>query len=433
MNKSIISKIPMLILVITVSALLISTSTVASSEAVIASKEVRSVSSYYANGVNVNVMSQNPCPARPGEVVELILSVQNLGYDDISNMEIRVDPEYPFSQVTGESLTKSVTNLKARQDDNELSNVKFKLKVNADAPKKVYELSVYAKDTKSEASVKHVVSVDIQGKEYAQIVTISKSCIDIATVEPLDFIITNTGTSPLKNMAVSWEDASGTILPVYSDNTKYINYLDAGESVNISYAVMADVNARPGLYPIDIDLSFQNSDTQANNIRTRAGIFIGGDTDFDVAYSESSAGAVSLSIANIGNNQAYSVKVSVPEQENFKTTGTSSNIVGNLEKGDYTITSFSILQNTLNASSSSNKENTKSVHDELKVLIEYTDTTGNRQTVDKTVHIGQLSSGAVQAVQNKGGAQSSSTNYLMYGFGIVVLIAIGIYIKKAKK
>ena len=85
--------------------------------------------------------------------------------------------------------------------------------------------------------------------------TISKANIDIAKEEPLEFIITNTGTSPLKNMVFSWNDPKGVILPVYSDNTKYIKYLEAGQSVTVAYSVMADVNANPGLYTLDVNLS----------------------------------------------------------------------------------------------------------------------------------------------------------------------------------
>ena len=39
---------------------------------------------------------------------------------------------------------------------------------------------------------------------------------------------------------------------------------------------------------------------------------------------------------------AYSVKVSIPDQEGYKVSGSSSTIVGNLEKGDYTIASFNV-------------------------------------------------------------------------------------------
>ncbi len=71
------------------------------------------------------------------------------------------------------------------------------------------------------------IQIEVRGKEYAQIVTINKASIDLGKEEPLEFVITNTGNSPLKNMIVSWKDPKGVILPVYSDNTKYIKYLAA--------------------------------------------------------------------------------------------------------------------------------------------------------------------------------------------------------------
>ncbi len=398
-----------------------------------------------ASGVDVNIMSQSPSPARPGEVVELTLTVQNVGNTDLSNVVIEVEPGYPFSQASGESLTKTISYLKARQDEDEATTVKFKLKVDADAAKDTYDLDISVKDSDSEAAVSTTVSVDVQGKEYAQVVTISKSSIDLATVEPLEFIITNTGSSPLKNMAVSWEDSTGTILPVYSDNTKYISYLDVGDSVTINYSVMANVDADPGLYQLDITLNFQDYDSNESTIKTKAGLFVGGGTDFDVTYSESSEGEVSLSVANVGNNEAYSVKVSVPEQDNFKATGSTSTIVGNLEKGDYTITSFSVSSSAMmpadssgerpgqaQASSANTTEPQSSgSRNDLLVLIEYTDSTGQRLSVEKSVPI-ELTASAAAAMGPGARSQSSTGTYLKYGLVLVVLAGGVFYYRKKK-
>jgi hypothetical protein len=357
-----------------------------------------------------------------------------------------VEPSYPFSQASGESLTHTISYLKARQDENEATTVKFKLKVDADAAKKTYDLDISVKDAGSKAAITTTVAVDVQGKEYAQIVTISKSSIDIATVEPLEFIITNTGTSPLKNMAVSWEDSTGAILPVYSDNTKYISYLGVDESITVAYSVMADVNADPGLYQLDITLNFQDYDSNESTIKTKAGLFVGGGTDFDVTYSESSAGEVSLSLANVGNNEAYSVKVSIPDQENFKATGSTSTIVGNLEKGDYTITSFSVSSagtvptdstgarpaQAQAASPNATQLQSTSSRNDLLVLIEYTDSTGQRLSVEKSVPI-ELSASAATAMGPQGSSQSSgSSSYLKYGLALAVLAVGALYYRKRK-
>lgn len=406
-----------------------------------------------ASGVNVDLMTQSPYPARPGETVELTVSLQNEGNNDLSDVTVSIDAEYPFSQVSGESLTKTISFLEARQDEEDATFIKFKLKVDSDVSDGTYDVDVIVKDSDSDSSARTTLEIEVQGKEYAQIVTISDSSIDVATVEPLEFVITNTGSSSLKNMEISWDEATGVILPVYSSNTKYITYLGVNESATVVYSVMADVNADPGLYQLDISLKFQDYNSNTTNIETKAGMFVGGTTDFDLSYSESDQGEVSLSLANVGNNEAYSVKVSIPEQDNFQATGSTSTIVGNLEKGDYTITSFSISQTNTMPSADYNSGGTAQADpsemteedmgtmqeemeskNELLVTIEYTDSAGQRHTVEKAVQIEELTGGTIAAGMSGGprSQTSSSNSYVLYGAVILVVAVVGVNYRKKK-
>ena len=373
--------------------------------------------------INVDIISQTPNPARPGESAELTLSVQNFGNENLKNIVVTAQPEYPFSQLDGESLTRTISYLNARQDD--AATVKLKLKVASDVPAGTYELDIVTTDSTGTTKTT-TLDIEVRGKEYAQIVTISKSSIDFATEEQLDFVVTNTGSSSLKNMQISWVDTTGTILPVYSDNTKYISYLAANESVTVSYIVMADVNANPGLYQLDITLKLEDYNSNISTISTTAGLFVGGGTDFDVAFSDNSDGDISFSIANVGNNEAYSVKVSIPEQDVYSVSGSSSSIVGNLEKGDYTIASFTVSeegsvampnntggeQDNKGAVASASSTNASS-NEDLKVLIEYTDSSGQRNSVEKSVQISQNSMVTNTASIGPGapGQSSSSSSY----------------------
>jgi len=396
-------------------------------------------------GLSVDVMSQTPNPARPGESVELTLSVQNYGNEDLKNIVITAQPEYPFSKVDGESLSRTISYLNARQDDDDAATVKLKLKVASDAPAGTYEMDIVTTDSTGTTKTT-TLDIEVRGKEYAQIVTISKASIDFATEEQLDFVVTNTGSSPLKNMAISWVDSTGTILPVYSDNTKYISYLAPNESVTVSYIVMADVNADPGLYQLDITLEVEDYDSNISKISTTAGLFVGGGTDFDVAFSDNSDGEMSFSVANVGNNEAYSVKVSIPEQEGYSVSGSSSAIVGNLEKGDYTIASFTVSQqgaggmpgtagagpggNTAVASASSSNA---SASNDLKVLIEYTDSAGQRNTVEKSVQISQSSTATAGASMGPGGQNQGSSNSKYVYVLVLAVLASGYIVYYRRK
>jgi hypothetical protein len=404
--------------------------------------------------LQVNLTNQNPDYARPGEPVELTLSVQNIGNKALQDITVSVAPKYPFSQVSGEALQKSISYLNARQDDNDAAVLKFKFMTDSNASEGTYDIDITttAKESGSSSntiSTTQTVHLEVRGKEYAQIVTINKASIDLGKEEPLEFIITNTGTSPLKNMVISWKDPKGVILPVYSDNTKYIKYLEPNQSVTVSYSVMADVNADPGLYTLNVNLNFEDYESTNKSIQTTAGLFVGGGTDFDVSFSESSQGEVSLSVANVGNNIAYAVKVSIPEQDGYRVSGSSSTIVGNLEKGDYTIASFNVagnqaqgggagtppgapsstnppsaLSGAANASvmgnSSSSAPNTGNP---LKVQIEFTDAKGERLTVDKEVKL-ELNSGNVtaQGMSGRPGSSGGTNFYILY---IVVIVLTG--------
>jgi hypothetical protein len=402
--------------------------------------------------LQLNLTNQNPDAARPGEPVELTFSVQNIGNNDLKDITVAVEPKYPFSQVSGEAIKKSIAYLNARQDNNDAAVLKFKLMTDANASEGTYDIDITTNGKESGSSSNTIsttktIQLEVRGKEYAQIVTINKANIDIAKEEPLQFIITNTGNSPLKNMVVSWKDPKGVILPVYSDNTKYIKYLEPNQSVKVDYSVMADVNANPGLYTLEVNLSFEDYQSKTNSIQTTAGLFVGGITNFDVSFSESSQGQTSLSVANVGNNMAYAVKVSVPEQEDYKVSGSPSTIVGNLQKGDYTIASFNVTSTqaavedsgkvpagTSKASDAAGDNATSTSMDgrPLKIQIEYTDAKGERITVDKDVAVpssGFGTGGSSGARGNRSSGLSSSMSYIV----VIVIAGAGVFLYRKQK
>lgn len=180
-------------------------------------------------------------------------------------------------------------------------------------------------------------------------------------------------------------------------------------------------------------------------INTTAGIVIGGGTDFDVAVTESSGGQTSLSVANIGNNPASSVTVRIPQQENFRVLGSTASIVGDLDKGDYTIVSFQITSTnasfggtgTANLSQQEQLHRNAAQNHNLSVLIEYTDATGIRRTVEKTVpmQLQTMSSQAMGAGKSSSAQQSIWKNPIVIGALVFVALILGgvLYSRKRRR
>ena len=248
----------------------------------------------------------------------------------------------------------------------------------------------------------------------------------------LSFKIENTGDEDLENIVFSWEEKSGNILPIGLSNKKSIEELDEGDDENLDFDVFTSASAEPGLYELTLTLTYKKENTTATET-SKAGIIVGGQTDFDISVSDVSSSGIILSVANIGKNPANSVTVIIPTQSNFRISGSSSSIIGNLDKGDYSVASFQIIQQSKGNSN-------------LNVEIQYTDTLGNRQTITKTTEVqstqtsfsttdssGLSASATGFASQN---SSSGNNNWYLIAFvssTILTIILIVIIVRRNKR
>jgi len=397
--------------------------------------------------VQVSLLNQDPSPASAGDIVNIRLKVENTGGGTANNVQVEMQNAYPFS-VVDKSALQELGALYGYQTDKNYVTLEYKVKIDKDVVNGQHDLKLRYKYEGYEW-ITSTFNIDVASKQFAQII-VDKAKLQPGTETDLKFIVTNTGNSPLQNLVFSWSESNGAVLPVYSDNTKYIRYLDIGKSVDLDYKVIADVNAKPGLYKLNLNLKYESvQNSTLTSISTSAGIFIGGETDFDVAFSQSTAGQTSLSVSNTGNNPAQSVSVRVPQQNNFRVSGSDSAIIGNLDKGDYTVVSFQITQSGMGNFTGANRQRTSTQNSQtgvnsqnnaagfagrnnnLKVIIDYTDTTGERRSVEKNVSIQFRTDTTTGATGSNSRANTSTSFFSSWTFYIIVIAAvIGFYYRK---
>jgi hypothetical protein len=357
------------------------------------------------SSVTMALTNYNPEPASAGGTFDAHIRLDNIG-DGTQNLVVQAEDTYPFT-ATGKTVQN--VSLGPYQTGNDYIDLDYTMLVDRGVTAGVYALKVRYMSVGGTSWVEQAFNVTVSGNQFAQIIYVDQAQLNPGVQTPLNFTITNIGNSALQNLVFSWSDKNGYILPVFGDNTKYIKYLDVGQSVKLSYTVIANVNAPLGLDALTLNLNYQSASNGTPSVlTTTAGMFIGGKTDFDVSFAESSAGQTSLSIANTGSVQAFAVKVSVPPQPMYQVTGSNAAIIGNLNPGDYTLVSFQIVQRSFNASgnetrtgragssgSASNGSprffgaNGSSFGGGLNMVvdIEYTDPTGTRQLVEKSIPI----------------------------------------------
>jgi hypothetical protein len=210
----------------------------------------------------------------------------------------------------------------------------------------------------------------------------------------------------------------GTIRGLETDERAYL----------LKYKVKVDKDAIDGENEINVRYTY--GDGAAQSIMTFNVTISNPRTDFDVVVQDSTATSTTLAIANIGSNTAYSAIVRIPEQENFRVTGTSANIMGNLNSGDYTLVSFQITATrTTNISTGGGKN--------LVVEISYTDTLGIRRTIQKEVRLDIVGTvGGTTRTQTTQGSllQTSVSSGLIYiVIGIAGIVGVVVFLKFRKK
>ena len=229
-----------------------------------------------------------------------------------------------------------------------------------------------------------------------------------------------------------------------------IGGLQTGENAYlIKYKVKVDKDAIDGENEIKLKYTYGNG--AFSSIKTFNVTISNPRTDFDVVVQDSTATSTTLAIANIGANDAYSVIVRIPEQENFRTTGTSANIIGNLNAGDYTLVSFQITSNTGIANIPSTGGNITQIRSfnrtatnismvrggNLAVEISYTDTLGIRRTIQKEVRLDTSGTTGIstrtQSTTLGSQLQIPSGGLMYIGIGVAGIIVIVVIFKFRKR
>jgi len=395
-----------------------------------------------ATDANIVISNVEPTELLAGETKELTLTITNAGSNDAKRITLNFKSSQYISVVGSSSVSVGSLNGWSSKD------ITITVHAAKGTPGGTYAIPVnctfdqyytnytqappggspqVVTETEHMPEVSYSIVLKVAQGAIIEISDITPSELEPGEEAELKFTITNKGNSPLDNLLFSWTEPKGVILPVNSDNSKFIDHIGVGASAVVEYLVAADVTADAGVYQLYLTLEFADESRGLKLINTTAGIVIGGGTDFDVVVSESSSGQTSLSVANTGNNPAYSVTVRIPEQRQFRVQDSNASIVGNLDKGDYTIVSFQIT--STNASFATHSNN-------LCVAIDYTDATGVRRTVEKAVPIQSMgmSSEGTQLNLNMRQQQSIWKNLTLIGtIALVILLIVGfIYYKKRK-
>jgi len=408
----------------------------------------------------------NPVIAAPGTNGYLEVSLKSLS-GSTSDIELSAS-SWDSKTIIPEGNWK--VKLASLESGNSYS-VLYEFKVASTAAPGLYQI-VFIISYSGGSTIRQTAIIQVEDKTVLDLKSVTPTYVNIGESTILNFNISNNGKVDIENVLFVWSDPNDLILPLGSDNRITIPQIAAENYTIVPITVMASSGISPGIYPLTVTMDFYDKTGTQQTITSTVGLQISGTTTFDVVLQTSSSTSTTFAIVNTGANTASSVVVSIPDQPNYFTSGTSSASLGNLEAGDYTLASFqlsSMSSNTtmmfpsfnrtgMNSNPSNmnfsfdrdrmmNRTFSETGGNQLLLRIEYTDVFGVRQTIEKEVDLSSgSSSGFSSRTTNQenfenfrdgfpGQSQSTdSSNSIMYiAIGVIGIISIAAVIQLGRK
>lgn len=183
----------------------------------------------------------------------------------------------------------------------------------------------------------------------------------------------------------------------------------------IPYKVKIDENALDGDNPITV--RYGSDDSGKESFEKQFNVYVKDvRADFEIYLKsyDSSSNTLTLEILNIGKNDVEALAAEIPQQENIILKGPNKKILGSLDANDYTTVDFNLAP-------------LDSFEGSIDLIIRYTDETGVRRTLNKTLYFNSFS------FQTEKSTKKKNFIYYLVAALIVIFIAYRIYKKHEKK
>ncbi len=363
-----------------------------------------------------NYLVTESAPVYPGDTIYVYVPIMNMGFGSfMEDVSVKLAPKDNAS-ANAVNILNDIDSLGTINDWGSQRTAKFRIHVNPDAVEGDYLFNVYItymgqqtssgtpptpQTTKLEDQI-----LTIKGKPRLVLANSTLGIVAPMSINKETLKFRNAGTGTVQN-AVAEINLAGTnvnsVFSILGGGTQFfLGNLNAGDEASITFDLAVDIAARPGVYNLPLRITGLNNYSSDDYV----GVVVAGTTDFEISYQET-LGSFSLNVANVGVNPASAVTVSIPRQKNFSSTGSSSSVLGNLNPGDYTSAIFQIAK-------------IPGAGNDLDVEIQYTDTSGMRNKITKSLIVALSSTGA-QAGAGRGGG---STNYTIWILAIAVILVI---------
>ena len=363
-----------------------------------------------------NQLVTESAPVYPGDTTYVYVPIKNMGFGTfMEDVSVKLVPKDNAS-ANAVVILDDVDQLGTINNWGDQRTAKFRIHVNPDAVEGDYYFNVYityrGQQTGSTSSSTPVTTklenqiLTIKGKPLIVLLNSTLGVVEPMSINRETLQFKNTGTGTIQNVVVEISiagEGTKSSFSILGGGTQFsLGSLKPGDEARITFELAVDIAARPGVYNLPLRITGLNNYSSTDY----AGLVVAGTTDFEISYQET-LGSFSLNVQNVGVNPAGAVTVTLPRQKNFSITGSSSTVLGNLNPGDYAPALFQIAK-------------IPGADNNLEIEIQYTDTSGKRNMIIKSLTVA-LSPAGAQAGAGRGAGSANYTTWLLVIAFIVVI------------
>src|SRR3989344_537659 len=290
--------------------------------------------SYSTPMITTTLLSQDPDPVEPGQVVKVKFKIENEGKETTEDAIVKLLPKFPFTVYDNQS-EKNIGVLQARSTGADAVVVEFKLKVDENAVEEEAELELKIQFGEGGLSYTNdEFKIDIQTLDAVlDITSITSDPEQIAPGETaqVNILVKNLADSLLKDIKfkLNFADSSLPLAPYQSSSERRLSQLKSGYQNSLTFGIIAKPDAAPGLYKIPINITYNDEQGSSYSINDLLAVTIGETPNLKVYIKKSSvlqenkAGKVTIEIANAGSSDVKFLEMTLLPSEDYQLVSTT--------------------------------------------------------------------------------------------------------------
>ncbi|MFH0833010.1 MAG: hypothetical protein V1900_04795 [Candidatus Aenigmatarchaeota archaeon] len=284
--------------------------------------------------------STSPATVASGNDGYITLTLTNAGTTSIDSIKVRsIKIDSPIALKT----TSYLENLGGLGVSKAMSVVyKFNVPLNAPSGFYTVEFLIDACTTTGtcDSYVKNAL-IKVQSPTSLEIVDVSPSSLKAGESTKITFTLKNSGKTTVNNVKISWDDPADTILPLGSDNKKFVSSIAENVEAAVPIDIITKPGSSPGIYSLVVSIEYDDQTGTKQSINSTVGLKVVGDFDFIVSLDSQDIvapgmeGKADIKIANAGTQEALFLTVNVLSSDVITNIKPSEIYVGNIKSDDY--------------------------------------------------------------------------------------------------